>query len=115
MSSRELLLQDDPLAAIEELPDRVKVPRMGRRFLNDVQHDEPEVGDVDPPFPPVRIRLTRRHIEKSQGDHSVGTLDLLRYKPKTSSADSPGPTCQSAFSPRGKKSNDSPPTTPRNQ
>ena len=38
-----------------------------------------------------------------------------RYRAKTSAADSPGSRRHSAFSPSGKKSNDSPPTTLRNQ
>ena len=42
-------------------------------------------------------------------------LISFRYKLKTSSADSPGSTCHSALRPCGKKSNDSPPTTLRNQ
>jgi hypothetical protein len=45
---RKVALQDDPLTAIEEFPNRVKVPREGRRFLDHVRHDEPQAGKSIP-------------------------------------------------------------------
>ena len=88
---------------------------MAGGFLEHVKHDHPEVGEPAPPLP--------QRGSGCRGAMSSGVVVMMafarlisfRYKLKTSSADSPGSTCHSALRPCGKKSNDSPPTTLRNQ
>jgi hypothetical protein len=51
-----------------------------RSFLDHVQHDEPEVREVDAPFLPPRVWLARGRGERSGCDDRVRPLDLVPVK-----------------------------------
>jgi hypothetical protein len=46
-------------------------------FLDHVQHDEPEVREVDPPLLPPRVWLARGRGERSRFDDRVRARDLV--------------------------------------
>jgi hypothetical protein len=50
---------------------------MAGSFLDHVQHDEPEVGEIDAPLLPLRVWLARGRVERSGCDDGVRPFDLV--------------------------------------